>query len=79
MPDPQQLNAIEHPIEDLPDTVLEFLLSSRYCEVDLLSVVAAELFGHLPHGWSRVRAVCDWGLVPRPLRLPVCPAHPHRA
>ena len=58
--DPQAPDAIEHPIEDLLDNVLEFLLSSRYCEVDLLSVVAAELFGHLPHGWSRVRAVCDW-------------------
>ncbi len=58
--DPQQLSAMEHPIEDLPDEVLQFLLSSRYCEVDLLSVVAYELFGHIAPGWGRVRAVCDW-------------------
>ncbi len=58
--DPQMHEAKEHPIDDLPDEVLQFLLSSRYCEVDLLSVVAYELFGHLPKGWSRVRAVCDW-------------------
>lgn len=48
VPDPQILTAVEHPIDDLPDEVLQFLLSSRYCEVDLLSVVAYELFGHLP-------------------------------
>jgi len=58
--DPQQLSAQEHPVDDLPDDVLQFLLSSRYCEVDLLSVVAFELFGHIPPGWGRVRAVCDW-------------------
>jgi transglutaminase-like putative cysteine protease len=58
--DHQEYGASEHPIDDLPDDVLQFLLSSRYCEVDLLSVVAGELFGHLPRGWSRVRAVCDW-------------------
>jgi transglutaminase-like putative cysteine protease len=59
-PDHQELSAREHPIEDLPDEVLQFLLSSRYCEVDLLSVVAYELFGHIDPGWGRVRAVCDW-------------------
>jgi transglutaminase-like putative cysteine protease len=58
--DHQEYGASEHPIDDLPDDVLQFLLSSRYCEVDLLSIVASELFGHLPRGWSRVRAVCDW-------------------
>jgi transglutaminase-like putative cysteine protease len=58
--DPQQPSAIEHLVEDLPDDVLQFLLSSRYCEVDLLSVVAFELFGHIPPGWARVEAVCAW-------------------
>jgi transglutaminase-like putative cysteine protease len=28
--------------------------------VDLLSNTAASLFGHLPQGWERVQAVCDW-------------------
>ena len=58
--DPRNPEAIEHPVEDLPDDVLQFLLSSRYCEVDLLSPVASELFGDLQRGWSRVEAVCAW-------------------
>jgi transglutaminase-like putative cysteine protease len=40
--------------------VLRFLMPSRFCEVDLLSNTAAELFGAVPHGWSRVQAVCEW-------------------
>jgi transglutaminase-like putative cysteine protease len=35
-------------------------MPSRFCEVDLLSSTAAELFGGLPRGWPRVQAVCDW-------------------
>ncbi len=53
-------NAREIPIEELPANVLQFLLGSRYCEVDLLSNTAAELFGAVPQGWGRVKAVCDW-------------------
>jgi transglutaminase-like putative cysteine protease len=52
--------AREISVEDLPDQTLLYLLSSRYCEVDLLSNTAAELFGGLPRGWRRVQAVCDW-------------------
>jgi transglutaminase-like putative cysteine protease len=48
------------PLERLPQETLTYLLGSRYCEVDLLSDVAAEMFGGLPHGWQRVQAVCDW-------------------
>jgi transglutaminase-like putative cysteine protease len=58
--DPQNYSAQEHRVEDLPDDVLQFLLSSRYCEVDLLSIVAFELFGHIAPGWGRVAAVCEW-------------------
>lgn len=53
-------DAREHPVEDLPHEVLQFLLGSRYCEVDRLSPAAADLFGWMPPGWSRVQAVCDW-------------------
>jgi transglutaminase-like putative cysteine protease len=35
-------------------------MPSRFCEVDLLSATAAELFGALPRGWPRVKGVCDW-------------------
>jgi len=48
------------PPEDLPPDVLRYLLSSRYCEVDLLQERAWGLFGHLPAGWGRAKAVVDW-------------------
>ena len=35
-------------------------MNSRYCEVDLLSNTAAELFWNAPRGWERVQAVCGW-------------------
>jgi transglutaminase-like putative cysteine protease len=59
-PDPMAPWAREVPVERLPNDVLRYLLSSRYCEVDLLSDIAAQLFGGLPRGWNRVQAVCDW-------------------
>lgn len=60
LPDPVQLDAKEVPLQDLPDDVLVFLLNSRYCEVDLLSHVAVELFGDTAPGWNRVQAICNW-------------------
>jgi transglutaminase-like putative cysteine protease len=59
-PDPQAPSAREIPVEDLPPETILFLLNSRYCEVDLLSNTAAQLFGGIPPGWQRVQAVCDW-------------------
>ncbi|MBV8819032.1 MAG: transglutaminase family protein [Acidobacteriaceae bacterium] len=59
-PDPVNLAARELPVGDLPPETLRYLMASRYCEVDLLSDIAAKLFGHLPRGWSRVQAVCDF-------------------
>jgi transglutaminase-like putative cysteine protease len=59
-PDPPALDAMEHPVEDLPDSTLAFLLPSRYCEVDKLSDIAWKLFGSTPRGWPRVQAICDW-------------------
>lgn len=58
--DPADVTAREYAVEELPHEVLQFLLNSRYCEVDRLSVVAHELFGSVPSGWNRVQAVCDW-------------------
>src|SRR3984957_14131018 len=58
--DPVNPSAREMPVEYLPEENLRYLLSSRYCEVDLLSNTAAQLFGGLPRGWQRVQAVCDW-------------------
>jgi transglutaminase-like putative cysteine protease len=59
-PDAQDCSAREIPVADLPAETLRFLLSSRYCEVDLLSNTAAQLFGGLAPGWQRVQAICDW-------------------
>jgi transglutaminase-like putative cysteine protease len=58
--DPSHPEAKEHPVEDLPHEVLQFLLNSRYCEVDRLSAPAMELFGWMDPGWSRVQAICNW-------------------
>lgn len=60
LPDPIRADARQHPVEELPAEVLQFLLASRYCEVDRMSQIAWDLFGHLPPGWSKVQAVCDW-------------------
>jgi transglutaminase-like putative cysteine protease len=59
-PDPVNWSAREIAVERLPQETLVYLLSSRYCEVDLLSDTAARMFGGLPRGWRRVQAVCDW-------------------
>jgi transglutaminase-like putative cysteine protease len=59
-PDPVAESAAQHPVEDLPADTLVFLLASRYCEIDLLSQTAWNLFGHLTPGWMRVQAICDW-------------------
>jgi transglutaminase-like putative cysteine protease len=58
--DPHDYAAREIPVADLPPETLQFLLSSRYCEVDLLSNTAAQLFGGIAPGWQRVQAICDW-------------------
>lgn len=55
--DEWNVQAPEIPVQDLPDDVLQFLLNSRYCEVDRLSAVALDLFGGMMPGWSRVQAV----------------------
>jgi transglutaminase-like putative cysteine protease len=59
-PDAENPDARQIPVEQLPTDVLAFLTNSRYCEVDLLSPIALELFGDTAPGWSRVRKICDW-------------------
>lgn len=49
-----------HPVEELPTDCLQFLLASRYCEVDRMSEMAWDLFGKTPPTWERVQAVMDW-------------------
>ncbi len=59
-PDEIVTEARQHPIEDLPHDVLQFLLSSRYCQVDQLSLVAGDLFSHTTPGWARAIWIRDW-------------------
>lgn len=59
-PCPAFPDAIQHPIEDLPNECLQFLLPSRYCEVDKLMDEAWTLFGDTTPGWARVQAIIDW-------------------
>lgn len=59
-PDPIASDAEQHLIQDLPDECLQFLLASRYCEVDRLSGFAWEKFGQTQPGWARVQAVTEW-------------------
>jgi transglutaminase-like putative cysteine protease len=59
-PDAINPDAREVPIADLPRETLRYLMGSRFCEVDLLSAAAVEIFGEVPRGWSRVQAICDW-------------------
>ncbi|MBC8133504.1 MAG: transglutaminase family protein [Deltaproteobacteria bacterium] len=54
------LGAEQHPVQQLPEETLVFLLGSRYCETDKMSETAWKLFGTAPLGWARVQAVCDF-------------------
>jgi len=48
------------PIARLPDEVLLFLVSSRYCDSDKLADFAWSKFHNLSGGFARVRAICDF-------------------
>jgi transglutaminase-like putative cysteine protease len=54
-PDAQQV-----PVDKLPSSVLQFLLPSRYCEVDRFVPIAQDLFGWMKPGWERATAIRDW-------------------
>ena len=59
-PDDLAPDAVQHPIEELPDDTLMFLLGSRYCETDYLMDTAWSLFGHIIGGGARVQAIVDY-------------------
>jgi transglutaminase-like putative cysteine protease len=58
--DPVYANAQETPVGELPDEVLQFLLPSRYCQVDQFVAIAHDLFGWMAPGWTRAVAIRDW-------------------
>jgi transglutaminase-like putative cysteine protease len=54
-------DALQLDVNDLPVDVLEFLLPSRYCEVDSeLANFAWATFQQTKPGWERVQAICDF-------------------
>ena len=59
-PAPVPLHLDETPVTALPDEVLHYLMPSRYCESDSMRRIAQQLFGHMPPGMGRVRAVESW-------------------
>jgi transglutaminase-like putative cysteine protease len=56
-PDP---GARELRLAELPGSVLSYLQSSRYCEVEKTYGFALRRFGHVPAGYGRVQAICEW-------------------
>jgi transglutaminase-like putative cysteine protease len=60
LPCPAVPDAVQHEIQDLPPDTLEYLLPSRYCEVDRLTETAWEMFGQLPKGWALADTINNW-------------------
>lgn len=56
-PDP---NLRETPVGEVPDDIFPYLLATRYCESDVLCSEAVRLFGQVPPGFGRVRAIEEW-------------------
>ena len=53
-------NAAFVPIQVLPDTVLHFLLPSRYCQSDLLGDLAHDIVAGIDSGYDQVEAIRRW-------------------
>src|SRR5580704_4900860 len=51
-PDEVLPSARRHPIDELPDDALIYLLGSRYCDTQKLSEFAWQTFGNLKTGWD---------------------------
>jgi transglutaminase-like putative cysteine protease len=59
-PDPDFSHAEQHPVEELPDDVIVYLLGSRYCDTQLLLEEAWRLFGGTRPGAERVGAILEY-------------------
>lgn len=59
-PDEINPDALQANIEDLPNETLQFLLASRYCEVDQMVAISNDLFGFTTPGWARAIYIRDW-------------------
>lgn len=50
----------ERPVAQVPDEIFPYLLATRYCESDVLCGEVTKLFGNVPPGYGRVRAIEEW-------------------
>ncbi len=48
------------PVQDLPDSVLHYLLPSRYCQSDLLLDLATKIIANASPGYEQVEAIRNW-------------------
>lgn len=55
-----EAEALETPVTSLPDSVLCFVMPSRFCLPDELGHEAWQRFGALDPGWGRVQAIVDY-------------------
>lgn len=60
MPDPIVPHAVQSDVDKLPSNALQFLIPSRYCDIESLSAFAWSQFGQTKPGWERVQAICDY-------------------
>jgi transglutaminase-like putative cysteine protease len=59
-PPPSDPTLRERPVGQVPDDIFPYLLATRYCESDVLCGEVTRMFGNLPPGYSRVRAIEAW-------------------
>ncbi len=59
-PDEIRTEATQAPVDELPSETLQFLLASRYCQVDQMGSIANDLFGATSPGWARAIYIRDW-------------------
>jgi transglutaminase-like putative cysteine protease len=48
------------PVGEVPDAIFHYLMPTRFCESDVLSSAAQQMFGNEPPGIARVRKVVKW-------------------
>jgi len=60
LPEKVPEGAHQHPVDELPNDVLQFLLGSRYCDTQKLLSIAWSLFGGIEPGWPRVNAIMQY-------------------
>ncbi|HEY9906323.1 MAG TPA: transglutaminase family protein [Thermosynechococcaceae cyanobacterium] len=48
------------PVQNLPDSVIQFLLPSRYCQADQLGELAGDIVAHATPGYDQAEAIRRW-------------------